>query len=314
MSSHRDALRPSSPTSSLCSDHRQREGGPGGVGHQVPLEPTPSTTSATSLLSLFGAPSWRPSLGIRISENAESMILPDGSQIPLSEVEFEDLSLGTSARWRFKPPTLLQQTIPQPEETILVPLKSAESGLFALGEANGSTWSESRLAGSRALVLSESKAPLATKILRLQPHETKEVVLASSKTKIKEIASPSFLVPLAESQKGWGGLIEALATPRLEKDSAPVEKLDPVFAPLSTEAVKEEFAARTHLLDVLSALTIVETASASTKDKILRPALLAGAKHLLRPLHEANTRWMEAKVACRREALSGIDLSIPWAR
>ena len=81
------------------------------------------------------------------------MVTLSGSQIPLAEIEFDDLSKGFGSRWRFKAPSSLQQSIPHQEETVIISGKTAEAGLLSVGQ--------------EALLLQRQKAPMTTKLLEL---------------------------------------------------------------------------------------------------------------------------------------------------
>ena len=87
------------------------------------------------------------------------MVTSGGSRIPLADVEFDDFSLGLSTKWRFKAPSSLQQLIPQQEETIVILVKTAESGMLALGQDSDCTWAEPGLTSSTTKSASFHKTP-----------------------------------------------------------------------------------------------------------------------------------------------------------
>ena len=67
-----------------------------------------------------------------------------GTRVPLSDVEFDDMSRGFQVKWRFKAPPLLQLSIPPPEETVVITGKTADLGMLELGQATGCELFKSR--------------------------------------------------------------------------------------------------------------------------------------------------------------------------
>ena len=133
------------------------------------------------------------------------MLTSAGSHIRLEDVEFDDLSKGLAARWRFKAPSSLQQTTPQQEEVVLIPTKTAETGLLSLGQDAGCSWAQDRVAGNRALILKSSKAPVTSKLLRLSFLSQDSFFRSGTQPKLKEVAAPYFLIPQDEGIEGWKG-------------------------------------------------------------------------------------------------------------
>ena len=194
------------------------------------------------------------------------MVTNRGSRIPLADAEFDDFSLGLSAKWKFKAPSSLQPSISKQEETIVISSKTAESGMLALGQDTDCTWAEPCLIGNRALLLQRQKAPASTKLLELQHKSQSNYLRTHDQDKLKEISPLTAILPHDKDDLKWTGFVAALASLCIEKDSARCSLKEHSLSLIPLSLLKEEVAARTHLLSVLSASTAAESLAASHED------------------------------------------------
>ena len=85
------------------------------------------------------------------------------------------------------------------------------------------------------------------------------------------------------------------------------------FGRISHKAANEELARRNLFLNITSAMVTLEGGS-SQLEGVPKDICRAAMKHLLRPLMAAQLEWTKAKFECRKQALSGMDFSIPQAQ
>ena len=168
------------------------------------------------------------------------------------------------------------------------------------------------MAGNRALILKASKAPVTAKLLHLNFLSQDLFFRSGTQPKLKEVSSPSFLIPQDEGVEAWKGLIQALSAPKLDRNSARELFKDDSLHYMSASVLKDEYAARCHLLEVISASSAAEAVSDRHDD--IKSMMAPIIKYLTKPLMDAQFRWFEAKLACRKAALYSADRSRPWTQ
>ena len=165
--------------------------------------------------------------------------------------------------------------------------------------------------GSRALLLQHHKAPITTKLLELPYLAQGSFICTGTQANVKEVFSPSAFLPHNKDDKKWEGLFAALSSPRLERNAArEALKNESLYHTLSS-LLKDEYSARCHLVDLISATTASEAIALTNE---VRTSLVAITKHLTRPLLEAHYRWFKAKIACRKAALHSMDCDHCWTQ
>ena len=287
---------------------------PASVSHQDGREQSSSSGHAHlhPAALVFDRTAWRPCDSVSIPPGEDYMITAAGSHVKLDEIEFDDLRKGFGARWRFKAPSSLQQSTPQQEEVVLISTKVAETGLLALGQETSCSWAEHKVVGNKALLLDYQKAPITAKILDISCLSHNHFIRTGIQPKVKEVSAPSFIIPRKERDEQWKGILDALSSPKLERGAARDILKDDSLRYISGSLLKDEFSARCHLVDLISASTAAEAAACKQEDfkTIMAPII----KYLTRPLNEALYKWFDCKLACRKDALYSTDRNRPWTQ
>ena len=172
---------------------------------------------------------------------------------------------------------------------------------MAIGQGTDSTWSSQKVTGNRAFLLNKLKAPVLAKLLELPFLAQDSFVRTGQQAKIKEVSSPSAILPFSNQEPRWQDLLSALSAPRLDRNTATDDLKDDSLNQIPSNLIREEYAARYHFVDILSASTASEAMG------------FLHSSHHKTPL-EAHYRWLEAKVACRKAALCPTDRSRPWSQ
>ena len=144
---------------------------------------------------------------------------------------------------------------------IVIPTKTAEADLLCLGQEADCSWAKEKIVGNRALLLDSSKAPATSKLLHMSFLSQDSFFRSGTQPKIKEVSSPSFLIPRTEGDDVWKGFLHSLSAPKLERSAAREIFKDDSLYYISAVLLKEEYSTRCHLVDLISASSAAEAAS-----------------------------------------------------
>ena len=275
--------------------------------------PTPDEEQARYLAAILQASkqnrAWRSCLTMQIS--GSNLVTPDGSVIPLREVEIEDVYRWPNTRFRFRNEPKPSIPIPKREKVLLTPRRAQEAVLNHLREV------------TKGQLVCDQFAFDTTVPLPRIPHTLTPFATKMSKFLVE--ALPEYLAtgkrPICEEAKHFISVLPDLEFPRF-LEVATAKKLDincgaselgDGFPPLSEGCVRSELEKRKAFFNALTTMCLVDSLAAQATPEH-GPLISAISKGACQTLADTFFSFITCKSACRIKVLKNLDTSsIPVA-